>query len=135
MRKNSNFSALSAFPKSVVDARTFINLGTTWDGTSKTCTLTVPETGLYLINMWFHICGANSLPAGSSVVIQGGIFEDYLGYVVPLTRNWDNYNNAVAVSYLTSGSKTIKVSGTFQSGKSDSTYSSSGSIFIYKIAN
>ena len=61
-----------------LSGRFSVDLGTYWDGTEKTFSISFPEDGTYLLYVRVHIVGANKMDAGSSVVLSGnGITATY----------------------------------------------------------
>lgn len=131
---NSNLSTLNHFPYGLTCANVSINCGTSWDGTAKTGTITVPQDGTYLVFYRAHICGAGSITAGSNIYFSGyPIFPDYLGSCLPLANVWDKYTQSCHITYLSQGTVTISVAGEFKNCTSDSYYGSLADVNIYRL--
>ena len=112
-----------------------VGLGKGWDGSEKTFTITVGESGTYLAILRCHICGASSIPAGAYIRCKGPGFDSYLQANIVLSRSWDAYNTAAYVVSISAGTHTYTVTGIFEnSATTSSGYGSDFNLSLYKLA-
>ena len=118
-----------------LSGRFSVDLGTYWDGTEKTFSISFPEDGTYLLYVRVHIVGANKMDAGSSVVLSGNGITATYPESIPLAKDWDRWRSAVFIVPTTSGTYDYSLTGNFQGSRADANYGSSILCSVFKLSS
>lgn len=118
-----------------LSGRFSVDLGTYWDGTEKTFSISFPEDGTYLLYVRVHIVGANKMDAGSSVVLSGNGITATYPESIPLAKDWDRWHSAVFIVPTTSGTYDYSLTGNFQGSRADANYGSSILCSVFKLSS
>ena len=118
-----------------LSGRFSVDLGTYWDGTEKTFSISFPEDGTYLLYVRVHIVGANKMDAGSSVVLSGNGITATYPESIPLAKDWDRWRSAVFIVPTTSGTYDYSLLGSFQGSRTDANYGSSILCSVFKLSS